>query len=79
MMNIKNIATIKPIEMYNQEEKAIYKSEKGLILVEFEDNTRRYLDVANEVDITDYKNWTPLLNDKTKMEYIFKGDAEYYE
>ena len=78
-MNIKNIATIRPIVMYNQEKKTIYKSEKGLILVEFEDNTRRYLDVANEVDITDYKNWTPLLNNKTKMEYIFKGDVEYYD
>ena len=77
-MNIKNIAIIKPIRVYNEEEQALYKSEKGLILVEFEDNSRRYLDIANEVDITDYKNWKPLLDKNSKMEYIFKGDLEYY-
>lgn len=78
-MNIKNIAIIKPVQMYNEEEKTLYKSEKGLILVEFEDNSRRYLDIANEVDVTDYKNWKPLLDKKSTMEYIFKGDIEYYE
>lgn len=78
-MNIKNIAIIKPIQMYNEEQDCLYKSKKGLILVEYEDNSRRYLDIANEVDITDYKHWVPMLDKNTKMEYIFKGDTEYYE
>ena len=77
-MNIKNVAIVKPIKMYNEEENCLYKSEKGLILVEFEDNSRRYLDISNEVDITDYKKWIPLLDKDSKMEYIFKGDTEYY-
>ena len=73
-MNIKNIAVVKPVEMYNKEEKAVYKSDKGLILVEFEDNSRRYLDIANAVDITDYKNWTPLIDKNATMEYIFREE-----
>lgn len=78
-MNIKNIAVVKPIKMYNEEENSMYKSKKGLILIEYEDNSRRYLDIANAVDITNYKNWIPMLDDNSKMEYIFKGDTEYYE
>jgi hypothetical protein len=77
-MNIKNIAIIKPVKMYNEDEKSAYKSKKGLILVEYEDNSRRYLDIANKVDITDYKNWIPMLDNNSKMKYIFEGDTEYY-
>ena len=78
-MNIKNIAMIKPIKMYNTEEKTLYLNKKGLILVEFEDNSRRYLDIASKVDITDYTDWQIVLNGKSKMKYIFEGDVDYYE
>ena len=77
-MSIKNIATIKPVDMLNKEENKVYLNEDGLILVEFEDNSRRYLDIGNKVDITDYENWIPLVDEDSKMEYIFKGAVEYY-
>jgi hypothetical protein len=77
-MSIKNIALVKPVDMFNKEENTIYINEEGLILVEFEDNSRRYLDVGNKVDITDYKNWIPLINETSKMEFMFRGDTEYY-
>lgn len=78
MNNIKNIAIVKPVEMYNQKEDQVYINKYGLILVEFEDNKRRYLDIKSKVDITDYEEWLPLISPKTKMEYIFEGDTEYY-
>lgn len=77
-MNIKNIAVLSPVDMYNKEEQATYINKKGVILVEFEDNSRRYLDISNKVDITDYNNWEVVLNNKSKMKYIFEGDKEYY-
>ena len=77
-MNIKNIALLSPVDMYNKEEQATYISKKGVILVEFEDNSRRYLDISNKVDITDYEEWEIKLNNKSKMKYIFEGDKEYY-
>ena len=76
---IKNIAIVRPVDMFNKEDNTIYVNEKGLILVEFEDNSRRYLDIENKVDITDYKKWTPLINETSKLEYMFKGDTEYYD
>lgn len=78
MQNIKNIAIVKPVDMYNEKENQMYETKDGLILVEFEDNSRRYLDIKNKVDITDYKEWIPLVNGKATMEYIFKGDTECY-
>jgi hypothetical protein len=78
-MNIKNIAVLSPVDMYNKEEQAMYINKKGVILVEFEDNSRRYLDISNKVDITDYDKWEVMLNNKSKMKYIFEGDTEYYE
>jgi len=78
-MNVKNIAIIKPVDMFNHEDNKIYINEQGLILVEFEDNSRRYLDIKHCVDITDYKSWTPLVCKESKLDYIFKGDVEYYE
>lgn len=77
-MNIKNIAILSPVDMYNKEEQATYINKKGVILVEFEDNSRRYLDISNKVDITDYNNWEVVLNKKSKMKYIFEGDKDYY-
>lgn len=77
-MNIKNIAVLSPVDMYSKEEQATYINKKGVILVEFEDNSRRYLDISNKVDITDYDNWEVVLNKKSKMKYIFEGDTEYY-
>ena len=79
MKNIKNIAIVKPINMYNVVEKQMYKNKYGLILVEFEDDTRRYLDIKSRVDITDYEEWIPMINEKAKMEYIFEGDIDYYK
>lgn len=78
-MNIKNIAMVKPVKMFCLEDNSMYLNEKGLLLVEYEDDTRRYLDLAGNVDITDYEEWKPLISKDTKMEYIFKGDTEYYE
>jgi len=78
IMNIKNIATLKPVDMYNKDEDKMYISDNGVIIVEFEDNTRRVLDVDNRVDITNYKTWETLINEDSKMDYIFKGDIEYY-
>lgn len=77
-MNIKNIAIVKPVKMYNKDDDSFYLNEKGLMLVEYEDNSRRYLDVANRVDITDYEEWEPVLDKKSKMKFIFEGDKEYY-
>lgn len=77
-MNIKNIAVLSPVDMYNKEEQATYINKKGVILVEFEDNSRRYLDISNKVDITNYDKWEVILNKKSKMKYIFEGDTEYY-
>lgn len=77
-MDIKNIAIIKPVKMYNKDDDSFYLNEKGLMLVEYEDNSRRYLDVANRVDITDYEEWEPVLDKKSKMKFIFEGDKEYY-
>ena len=78
-MSIKNIAIVKPVDMFNKEENKIYINDEGLILVEFEDNSRRYLDISNSVDITDYEKWIPMINNTSKMDYIFKGDVEYYD
>ena len=78
-MNIKNIAIVKPVDMYNTEEDKLYINKNGVILVEFQDNSGRYLDIANKVDITDYKDWQVLINKESKMEYIFEGDKEYYD
>lgn len=78
-MSIKNIAIVKPVDMFNKEENKIYINDEGLILVEFEDNSRRYLDISNSVDITDYEKWIPMINNTSRMDYIFKGDVEYYE
>ena len=78
-MSIKNIALVKPVDMFNKGENTIYINEEGLILVEFEDNSRRYLDIPNRVDITDYKDWIPMINETSKMDYIFRGDVEYYD
>ena len=78
-MSIKNIAIVKPVDMFNKEENKIYINDEGLILVEFEDNSRRYLDISNSVDITDYEKWIPMINKTSKMDYIFKGDVEYYD
>lgn len=77
-MNIKNIAIVKPVDMFNKEDEKVYINESGLIVVEFEDNSRRYLDVDNRVDITNYKKWIPIVDKTTRMEYIFQGDLEYY-
>lgn len=78
-MSIKNIAIVKPVDMFNKEENKIYINDEGLILVEFEDNSRRYLDISNSVDITDYEKWIPMINETSKMDYIFRGDVEYYD
>lgn len=78
MNNIRNIAIVKPVDMFNKEEDKIYVNEEGLILVEFEDYSRRYLDIPNKVDITNYDNWTPMINETSKIEYIFEGDKDYY-
>lgn len=78
-MSIKNIAKVYPVDMLNKKENKIYINDNGLILVEFEDNSRRYLDIDNKVDITDYENWIPMINNTSKMEYIFRGDVEYYD
>ena len=77
-MHIKNIAIVKPVDMFNKEDEKVYINESGLIVVEFEDNSRRYLDVDNRVDITNYKKWIPIVDKTTRMEYIFQGDLEYY-
>lgn len=77
-MDIKNIAIIKPVKMYNKDDDSFYLNEKGLMLVEYEDNSRRYLDLAGNVDITDYEEWEPVLDKKSKMKFIFEGDKEYY-
>lgn len=77
-MDIKNIAIVKPVKMYNKDDDSFYLNEKGLMLVEYEDNSRRYLDIANKVDITDYEEWEPVLDKKSKMKFIFEGDKEYY-
>jgi hypothetical protein len=77
-MNIKNIAIVKPVKMYNKDDDSFYFNKQGLMLVEYEDNTRRYLDIVNRVDITDYEEWEPILDKKSKMNYIFEGDKEYY-
>ena len=76
---IKNIAIVKPVDMFNKKDNNVYINDKGLILVEYEDNSRRYLDIGNGVDITDYKDWIPMINEKSKMDYMFKGDIEYYD
>ena len=78
MKDIRNIAIVKPVDMFNKKEDKIYINEDGLILVEFEDYSRRYLDVRHCVDITNYSNWIPMINEESEIEYIFKGDSEYY-
>lgn len=78
-MNIKNIAVLKPVNMYNKKEEKMFLNKSGLILVEFEDNSRRMLDIDNKVDITDYKDWGVMLNKKSRLNYIFRGDTEYYD
>lgn len=76
---VKNIAVVKPVNMFNKEEEAVYLNDSGLIVVEFEDNSRRILDIDNRVDITDYKEWVPMINGNSKVDYIFKGDTDYYD
>ena len=78
-MKVKNIATIKPVDMYDKDSDTMYVSDNGIIVVEFEDNTRRVLDVDNRVDITNYKSWETLVNEDSKIEYIFEGDKAYYD
>lgn len=73
MKAIKNIAILKPIVVYDNEKGLNYLSKKGCIMVEYEDNTRRELDLQNMVDLTDNDNFEYLICDKTKINFIFKA------
>ena len=77
-MNIKNIAKLDRVDMYKKKEDRIYVNDKGIILVEFEDNSRRILDLASQLDITDYNDWEVMIYNNNKMDYLFKGKNEYY-
>ena len=75
---IKNIVQIKPMlcKYKNQEH---YVVPKGVLIIEFEDDSRRILDIANEVDVSDYEDYRYYLDPiKSKIKYIFKGDTSYY-
>lgn len=76
---IKNIIKYSNAKMYFPEENEIYEGGSGIIVVEFVDKTRRILDIDTGIDITeDYGVAIPIIKD-TKLEYIFKGNKEYYD
>ena len=74
MKEIKNIAILSPILVYDVEQDEHYVSKKGCIVVEYEDNTRNELDLENMVDLTNNVNFEYVLYNKTKMKYIFKSE-----
>ena len=78
-MNIKNIIKLYPIDLYCSEDECIYEAKDGIIIVEYEDNSRRILDIINRVDITNYEKYEPMINKESDFEYIFKGDVDFYE
>ena len=73
MKQIKNIAIVKPILVYDACGDFNYLSKKGCIIVEYTDNTRNELDLQNMVDITSNTNIEYKIFKKTKLKYIFKG------
>lgn len=76
MKEIKNIAILKPIIVYDAEEDINYLSKKGCIIVEYTDNTRNELDLENMVDLTNNTNYEYKIYNKTKIKYLFKGVEE---
>ena len=74
MKEIKNIAILSPILVYDAIKQKHYVSKKGCMLVEYVDNTRRELDLQNMVDLTDNINYEYEIYKKTKIKYIFKSE-----
>lgn len=73
MKEIKNIAILRPILVYDVIKQKHYASKKGCMIVEYVDNTRRELDLQNMVDLTDNIDYEYEIYKKTRIKWIFKG------
>lgn len=77
-MTIKNIIKYSNPKMYFPEENETFEGGSGILVIEYVDKTRRILDIDSGIDVTDaYSVAIPIVN-TTKLEYIFKGNEEYY-
>lgn len=75
MKEIKNIAILKPILIYDVIKQKHYVSKKGCMLVEYMDHTRNELDLQNMVDLTNNVDYEYEIYNKTKVKYIFKSEV----
>lgn len=78
-MTIKNIIKYSNPRMYFPEENETFEGGSGIIVIEYVDKSRRILDIDSGIDITDaFSVAIPIIKD-TELEYIFKGNKEYYD
>ena len=54
---IKNIAIIKNVIIHNKHHNKDYFTKKGILVIEYEDNTRNVLDIESSSDITNCDYW----------------------
>lgn len=73
MKEIKNIAILKPVLVYSVEDALHYISKKGVIIVEYTDNTKSELELENMIDLTKETNWELKAYKKTKIKFLFKN------
>lgn len=77
-MTIKNIIKYSNPKMFFPEENETYMGGSGILVIEYVDKTRRILDIKSGIDITEFPDVAIPIVDATQMEYIFKGNKEYY-
>ena len=73
MKEIKNVALLKPVLVYSVADALHYVSKKGVIIVEYTDNTKSELELENMVDLTKNIDWEIKAYKKTKMKFLFKN------
>lgn len=75
MKEIKNIAILRNVVIYNKNHDKDYFTKKGVMIIEFEDNTRNILDLESNTDITNCKHLeTKVIKGKTKIKTIFREE-----
>ena len=75
MKKVINIAQFKKIIMKDLEKNIHFVNKKGVILIEFEDFSRKIVDLEKNKDITDNKNIEILVKKGfTKCKYLMESE-----